>query len=72
MLKHYAVFIDVLGAEVEAADPAFYAALAAKMAAYARDFVDAFKAGHWRLWNGNNCNPIATRSCFRTVLPPQY
>ena len=56
--KHFSVFIDVLSTEIFAADASFYAALAAKMKVYALDFVAAFHAGHWSLWNANNWTPV--------------
>lgn len=52
-MKHYSVFLDVLGDEVAVRHPAFYQALAGKMRSYAVAFVDAFSEGDWNLWNGN-------------------
>jgi hypothetical protein len=62
--KHFAVLIDVLGAEIVAADPVLYAAIGNKMATYARDFVAAFKSGHWSLWNGNNWSPVLSEGAM--------
>ena len=62
--KHYAVLIDVLGGDIQTSNPTFYAALAAKMATYARDFVRAYKAGHWSLWNGNNWTPVLSEGAL--------
>ena len=57
-MKHFSVFLDVLGDEVLARDPTFYQELSGKMRSYAVDFVGSFSEGDWNLWNGNNWTPV--------------
>eukprot|EP00040_Diaphanoeca_grandis_P036213 m.230153 g.230153 ORF g.230153 m.230153 type:complete len:1340 (-) comp33572_c0_seq14:24-4043(-) len=63
-LRHYAVFVDVLASDAQAADMGTYNAILNKMKFYLEDFVLKYDAKHWSLFNGNNWTPVLSEGAM--------
>lgn len=67
-LKHYSLFLDVLGDVAVAHNSTFYHALAGKMRSYILDYVGKFSEGDWALWNGNNWTPVLSEGVMHWAI----